>query len=260
MTSAWFHDPAPRVIAHRGLALEAPENSLLAFVHALALGVTHLETDVHATSDGVAIISHDPDLGRLTGDSTPIAERTRDQLRSVRLGADQQVATLADLLDAFPDAFLNIDLKADAVVEPAVRAIRAAHAADRVLVTSFDDARRRRALASLPGAATSPGSRGVLAAALAGRLHLPPVSRRVLDGVDALQIPERFRGVRILTPALIAQAHAKGVEVHVWTVDDPSDMVRLLDLGVDGLITDRADLALDVLSLRTTGERAEQDR
>ncbi|RKR74246.1 glycerophosphodiester phosphodiesterase family protein [Frondihabitans australicus] len=248
--SDWFSGPRPRVIAHRGLALGAPENTLLAFVQAMAIGVTHLETDVHATSDGVAVISHDPDLGRLTGDSTPLASRTRDELRRVRLGADQTVSTLADLLDALPDAFFNIDLKVDAVVEPAVAAIDAARACDRVLITSFDDRRRQRALDALPGVATSPGSRGVVAAALAGRLRAPMIARRVFDSVDALQIPEHHRGVRILTPELVRLAHNRGVEVHVWTVNDPADMRRLLDLGVDGLITDRADLALDVVAAR----------
>ncbi|AMM20786.1 hypothetical protein AX769_12340 [Frondihabitans sp. PAMC 28766] len=260
--SDWFTAAPPRVIAHRGLATQAPENTLLAFVQAISLGVTHLETDVHASRDGVAIISHDPDFGRLSGDSTPIASRTRDELRHVHLGrADtpaserQDVATLADALDAFPDAFFNIDLKAEAVVEPAVRAITAAKAVERVLVTSFDDNRRRRAVAALPGVATSPGSRGVLTAALAGRLHLPPLSRRVLHEVDALQIPETFRGVKILTPALISQAHEAGVEVHVWTVNAPADMERLLGLGVDGLITDRADLAVEVLARRSPADR-----
>lgn len=249
--TTWFSGARPRVIAHRGLALGTPENTLLSFAKAMAIGVTHLETDVHATSDGVAVVSHDPDLGRLTGDETPIASRPWSAIRRIRLGADQTPSTLADLLDAFPDACFNIDLKVDAVVEPAVEAIHGARAHDRVLVTSFDDRRRLGAVAALHGVATSPGSRGVLRAALAGRLHAPVISRGVLASVDALQVPEHFRGVRIVTPQLLAQAHAAGVEVHVWTVNDPSEMDRLLALGVDGLITDRADLALAVVAKRT---------
>ncbi len=248
--TTWFSGVRPRVIAHRGLALGTPENTLLSFAKAMAIGVTHLETDVHATSDGVAVVSHDPDLGRLTGDATPISSRPWSAIRRIRLGADQTVSTLADLLDAFPDAFFNIDLKVDAVVDPAVEAIHGARARDRVLLTSFDDRRRSRAISALPGVATSPGSRGVLTAALAGRLHAPMIARRVLSSVDALQVPDRFRGVRIVTPQLLKQAHAAGVEVHVWTVNDPSEMERLLVLGVDGLITDRADLALTVVASR----------
>jgi glycerophosphoryl diester phosphodiesterase len=249
----WFTPAGPRVLAHRGLAIGAPENSLLAFVKAMAIGVNHLETDVHATSDGIAVLSHDPDLHRLTGVATPILELTRSDLKHVRLGPDERIATLADALHAFPDAFFNIDIKADEALEPTVAAVTRAHAVDRVLVTSFDDRRRRAAIAALPGVATSPSSPGVLAAALVSRLPGSGAGRlaaRSLKGIDALQVPVRFRGVPIVTPGLIRLAHHHDVEVHVWTINDPLMMIHLLDLGVDGIITDRADLAIALLEAR----------
>jgi glycerophosphoryl diester phosphodiesterase len=250
----WFTPAPPRVLAHRGLAIDAPENSLLAFGQAMAIGVTHLETDVHATSDGLAVLSHDPDLERLTGVATPILSLTRSDLKHVRLGADERIATLGEALEAFPDARFNIDIKADEALAPTVAAISRAHAVDRVLVTSFDDKRRRAAVAALPGVATSPSSRGVIAAALASRLpgQGSGLAGRSLRAIDALQVPYRVRGVAIVTPGLIRLAHRHGVEVHVWTINDPLLMIHLLDLGVDGIITDRADIALSLLDSRAS--------
>lgn len=246
--TAWFDPAPPRIIAHRGLALRAPENTLLAFLEALSLGVTHLETDVHATSDGVAVLSHDPDLGRSTGRARPILSLDRVTLGKVRLGDDQGVPTLEEALYAFPDARFNIDIKADEALRPAVRAILRQNAVDRVLVTSFDERRRRAAVRALPGVATSPGSRGVVLAALASRTPLAAIRRLSLRGVSALQVPESYRGVPIVTTALVESARASGVEVHVWTINDPADMRRLFALGVDGIITDRADLGLEVVA------------
>jgi glycerophosphoryl diester phosphodiesterase len=246
--TTWFSPAPPRIIAHRGLATEAPENTLLSFLEAASLGVTHLETDVHATSDGVAVISHDPDLGRLTGLATPILRSSLADLQRIDLGHDQRVPTLREALHAFPDARFNIDIKADEALQPAIDAIRRERAVARVLVTSFDDRRRRAAVAALPGVATSPSSVGVILAALGSRLPLAAVRRQALRGLNALQVPESFRGVPIVTRHLIRAAHENGVEVHVWTINDPADMRRLFALGVDGIITDRADLGLEVVA------------
>lgn len=248
----WFEGPTPRVLAHRGLATEAPENTLLAFVRALALGVTHLETDVHATRDGVAVLSHDPDLGRLTGMPTEVRSVSLRDLQAIRLADDQQVPTLAEALDAFPETFFNIDIKSDDALQPTITAIRDQKAVRRVLVTSFDDKRRKAAVEALPGVATSPSSIGVVAAAVASRVPRGVPGRkalqaRALRGVDALQIPERRGHFLVLTPALVEMAHRHGVEVQVWTVNEPDDMRRLVAMGVDGVFTDRADLAVEAL-------------
>lgn len=243
----YFATTPPRVLAHRGLALEAPENTLLAFAKALAVGAAFIETDVHESSDGVAIVSHDPDLSRVAGRRVRVDQLTAAELRRVDLGEGQGFSTLAEALDAFPDARFNIDLKSAGAVEPAVAAIRSVGALDRVLVTSFGESRRRAAVRELPRVATS-ASFGTGAKVLAAsRLHLARRVRALLRDVDALQLPERWNGVRVVTAPLLRLAHEAGVEVHVWTVNDPQDMRRLLDLGVDGLVTDRADLALQVL-------------
>lgn len=248
MASRWFDPPTPRVLAHRGLALEAPENTLAAFEHAVRVGAAYLETDVHLSADGVAVLAHDPTLDRVAGRRDTVASLPMEELRHVDLGGGHGYGTLEELLHAFPDARLNIDVKTDAAVPATIEAIRRAGAADRVLLTSFSDARRRRLVAALPDVATSAGRASVLRARAASGTRSPALMRRATAGLGALQIPERVGRMVLLSPALIAAAHAAGVEVHVWTVNDEDDMRRLLALGVDGLVTDRADLALRIAS------------
>jgi glycerophosphoryl diester phosphodiesterase len=248
----FFVGPLPRILAHRGLAMEAPENTLLAFLSALAIGVTYLETDVHASADGVAVISHDADLARSAGLAARIDELDLAELQSVDLGHGQTYPSLEEALLAFPEARFNVDLKSDAVVAPAVKAILAAGATGRVLVTSFDNARRVRAVRALPGVATSASALPFAGALFAVKLGLVPIARRLLREVKAVQVPERLRGVQVITSRTVRLLKSAGVEVHVWTVNEPGDMRRLLDLGVDGLVTDRADLALAVVKARAS--------
>lgn len=246
----WFDGPRPRVLAHRGLALKAPENTLLAFLHALAIGVQYLETDVHASIDGIAVLSHDPDLERLVGRPTKVNELTMAELKQLDLGEGQTFSSLADALEAFPDARFNIDIKSPDAVLPTVQAVIAAGAAERVLVTSFNGQRRRTALRLLPNVATSLSAPSFVVALLAAKLGLLPVLRLALRGADAVQVPQRALGMAITTPTLIRRMQAAGVEVHVWTINDVGVMKRLLDLGVDGLVTDRADLAIELVEAR----------
>lgn len=255
MTHPWFAGSAPRVLAHRGLvtpdaaAHGVAENSFAAVAAAHAAGAEYIESDCHLTRDGTVVLFHDADLSRVTGDPRTLAEvdlRELEALMAERGG----LITLAQALDAFPTVRFNLDVKADAAAAPLGRLV-APHA-ERVLVTSFSDSRRRRALAAAastgPGIrpATSAGSATIarLLAALAARSTR--AAGRVLDTVDALQVPERQARLRIVTPRLIDTAHRFGVEVHVWTVNDPPDMRRLLAMGVDGLVTDRSDAALVV--------------
>lgn len=246
-----YLSPAPpRVLAHRGLALEAPENTLLAFAKALAVGVNHLETDVHESSDGVAIISHDETLERVAHRKVSVNQLTAAELRRVDLGHGQNFVSLEEALDAFPDARFNIDVKSPGVVQPTIRAIRAAKAVDRVLVSSFSGSRQRATVKELPGVATSVSMGGMSRVLAASKLGLSGRVTSMLAGFDAVQIPERWKGIQVLTSRLIRHAHDAGVEVHVWTVNDPYDMKRLLDLGVDGIVTDRADLAIGIIRSR----------
>jgi glycerophosphoryl diester phosphodiesterase len=238
------------VLAHRGLAIDAPENTLLAFAKALAAGATHLETDVHASADGVAILSHDPDLFRLTGRQVRIDQLTTSELARIDLGESQTFVTLAAALDTFPDARFNIDIKAAAAAIPTIEAIRVAHAEHRVLIGSFSNARRLAVVRRLPGAVTSVSSRGAVIATWAAALGVPALTRLVLRRVQAAQLPVRVLGVRTTSRRVIAAYHSAGVEVHIWTINDPAEMVRLLDAGVDGIVSDRADLALAVIASR----------
>ncbi len=239
------------MFAHRGLALEAPENTLLSFAKAIAAGAIYVETDVHASLDGAAVIAHDPDLKRIAGRDIRVDQLTLAELQRIDLGYGQTFTTLAAALDAFPDTRFNIDVKAAAAAEPAARAIIAAKAQSRVLVSSFDERRRRAALSLLPGVVSSSSARLFAVALLAGKLGLSPVVRRALRGLVAVQVPEKAIGLRITTPRMIRLLHAAGVEIHVWTVNDPVRMNELLDLGIDGIVSDRADLALDVVAART---------
>jgi glycerophosphoryl diester phosphodiesterase len=247
----YFEPSLPRVFAHRGLATDAPENTLLAFSAAVDLGVQFIETDVHGSSDGVAVISHDPDLTRLAGIRSAVSDYSMEQLRGIDLGHGQGFSSLAETLDAFSETRFNIDIKSLDAVQPTVDAIHAANATARVLVTSFSESRRLAAVRQLPGVATSAGARRFAGALAAGKMGLRPVLGRVLREVDCVQIPVAYGPIRITTPPMIARLHAAGVEVHVWTINDEPSMHALLDLGVDGLVTDRADLALAVLKARS---------
>ena len=240
----YFDPPRPRVLAHRGLAIEAPENTPLAFARAIEAGAWHIETDVHASSDGVSIIAHDRELARVAGRPERIGELTAAQLARIDLGHDQGLVPLAEVLDGFPETRFNIDVKDPRAVAPTAEAVRRANAIDRVLITSFSGARRRAAVALLPHVATSASAGAFLAALLAGKAGFGPGVRRALRGLNAVQIPERALGLSTVTRRAIRGFQAAGVEVHVWTVNDPARMRELFALGVDGIVTDRADLAV----------------
>lgn len=248
----WFDASAtPRVLAHRGLTLpgaEHAENTAAAVVSAVSAGVVHIESDCHLTRDGDVVLFHDDTVERITGDPRPVAEIDVRELR--RMMADLGgLLTLREALEGFPDVRWNIDVKA-AAAAGAVGMLIAPHT-PRVLVTSFSDSRRKDAIAAArrAGAAIRPATSGgtsVVGRAVAAR-GVSGLFRRAVRGVDALQIPERQGPVRVLSPGLVRAAHRVGVEVHVWTVNDPERMTALVEMGVDGIVTDRADLALDVL-------------
>ncbi|QOD42670.1 glycerophosphodiester phosphodiesterase family protein [Clavibacter zhangzhiyongii] len=247
----YFDGDGPRVLAHRGwTGSGAVENTLGAFRAAWDLGVTHLETDVHATADGACVLWHDADLRRVAGRRVRVRDVTLAELRAVDLGSGTRVATLGELLAALPDARVNVDVKGRGAAEAAAREIRAADAVHRVLVTSFSAGRRRRAVALLPGVATSADAVRLVAAVVAARLGIASLVRVALRGVDAVQMPGRVLGIRTESPDMVARLARGAREVHVWTVDDPEEMIRLVRAGVRGIVTDRPDLALAALGAR----------
>ncbi len=231
--------------------MDAPENTLLAFARAVAAGATYIETDVHASADGVAVIAHDPDLARVAGIDKRVDQLTLAELEKIDLGHGQGFVSLARALDAFPGTRFNIDVKSPGAVSPTIAAVLSVGATGRVLVTSFDERRRAAVVRGLPGAASSASARRLVPAIVAARLGVAPALRWALRGLVAVQVPERAMGIAITAPAMIRRFHAAGVEVHVWTVNEPERMRELLDLGVDGIITDRADLALTVTAERS---------
>lgn len=256
MTHPYLRGDAPRILAHRGFVPADSEgiveNSFAAVAAAHALGIEYVESDCHLSADGTVILFHDDDLSRVTGDPrslSTVADRELEELMSERGG----LITLEQALTAFPTLRFNLDVKADAAAEPVGRIV-AAHA-HRVLVTSFSDRRRRRALAAARAAgahpATAPGRARTIGILLAVRSGLRPLVRWAFSGLDALQVPERQGPIHVVTAPLVRAAHDNGVEVHVWTVNAADDMKRLLALGVDGLVTDRSDRARQVLGLRT---------
>lgn len=242
---AFLQTDLPIAFAHRGGASEAPENTLAAFGHAVSLGYRYIETDVQATRDGIAVIFHDDDLKRLVGRPEAVGDLDWSELRNLRV-AGEEIPRLDDLLTAWPELRINLEPKSDAAVVPIAEAIRRAAALDRVCVGSFQEARVRR-LRELLGAELcwSPGPLGVFRVWATG--HGLPLGA---PDCAALQVPTYFRGIPLVTRKLVRAAHARGLQVHVWTVDKREEMERLLDLGVDGLMTDRPTLLRDVLRTR----------
>lgn len=237
------HD-GPIAMAHRGGALHPDnigfENSLHAFEQAVGLGYRYLETDLHATSDGVVVAFHDHRLDRVTDRTGVVAQLPWSEVRKARINGHEPIPLLSEVLERFPETRLNLDIKADNGVLPTAKVLRDLNAIDRVCVSSFSQARVRRIRREVgERLATGFGEQEV------ARLRFAPF--RLSSPGACLQIPEYLGPLRVLTPRLLRRAHALGKQVHVWTVDDPARMHRLLDAGVDGLITDRTDLLRDVL-------------
>jgi glycerophosphoryl diester phosphodiesterase len=239
----------PLAFAHRGGAAVGDENSMNAFTRAVDAGYTYLETDVHATRDGVAVVFHDDTLDRLLGRSGKIEDLTWADLASIRSEGDWVVPKLADVLDAWPQCRVNVDMKTDAAVDPTIETVWKTGARDRVLLASFSDKRIRWARQVCgPRQATSMAQREVAALRL-GSLHGRGLAGFV-PGVAAVQVPVRYARVRVVDRRFVRHAHRLGLHVHVWTIDDPAAMHELLDLGVDGIMTDRIEILRDVLIAR----------
>ena len=249
----FFDHDGPLAFAHRGGASYAGnlgfENSLRAFAQAVDMGYRYLETDVHASADGVLLAFHDKSLDRVTDRVGRIARLPYAEVLRARIGGTEPIPKLAELLDAWPQVRVNIDVKEASAIAPLASVVRALRAEERVCVASFSPARIRRARALLgPRVPTALGPVGV-----AGLRLLPAPRLRALllaGNVPAVQVPQRAGRLTVVTAAFIARAHALGKHVHVWTVDDETEMGRLLDLGVDGLMTDRIDTLRDVLVAR----------
>ena len=252
----------PTNLAHRGASARAPENTLESFRLAMEAGAGGLELDVHMTLDGEIVVIHDPTVDRTTNGSGAVARMTLDEIQGLDAGyrfspdggstypyrgRDLRVPTLAEVYEEFPDSPVNIEIKeAQPGVEEAVlEVVREAGAVGRTLVASNRHGVVRRFRRISGGRIMTAASRREIARFyLLSRLRLERLYR---PAYDALQVPLDHRGTRVVTPRFLEAAHARGVRVDVWTINDPGEMRRLLDLGVDVLMTDRPETLTRIL-------------
>ena len=242
--------PRPIAFAHRGGAAHAPENSWTAFEHAVKLGYVYLETDARATSDGKLMAFHDRNLDRVTDAEGPINMKSYREIAALRVGGSEPIPLIEDLLAAWPGTRFNIDLKDEAGIPLLPSVLRRTDAWDRVCVTSFSGARLRiaRKLFNRPVCmTTSPAAIAAVRCSIgAVRTQGPPTQllARRLSRTDArcAQVPGR-----VATSSFVRRAHALGLDVHVWTINDRAEMIRFLDLGADGIMTDDIEMLRAVL-------------
>jgi len=213
-----------------------------AFQHAVDLGYKYLETDVHATSDGVLVAFHDPDLSRTCDRAGTINQLTWSEVSQARVDGREPIPLFEDLMEQFPDTRVNIDCKADSAVDGLIASLKRLDCLDRVLIGSFSDRRLRRLRAEFGDAlCSSYGPAQIVSLKYAGRAPW---------GGQVAQVPVKQGPITVVTERSIRNAHRRGVQIHVWTIDEPDEMNRLLDLGVDGLMTDRPQVLKDVLIAR----------
>ncbi len=241
-------------IAHRGGAghpdLVGKENTLAAFQHAVSLGYRYVETDVHATRDGQVVVFHDDDLARVSDGRGAIADYSLTEVNRLRVAGTEAIPTLDEVLETFSDTCFNIDIKHPHAITPLVKTIERHRAQDRVCVASFS-VDRLRAFRRLMGrrVPTAVSPIGVV-----WNAYVPVLPHLLNSPGVAIQIPATYgvmgRHLPVLTTKLLRHAHMAGKVVHIWTVDDPLEMHRLLDMGVDGIVSDRTDLLKQVFTER----------
>ena len=229
----------PLVFAHRGGSKLAPENTIAAFDRGMALGVDGLELDVHLSRDGLVVVHHDRVLNRTTRGTGPVRDRTAAELAALN------VPTLRDVLERYPQARIIIELKEPGhdLARAVVGDVHLARAVARVCLGSFSVSALRAVRGIDPDVATSAGSWEVRLALYRSWVNLSPGR----PPYQAFQVPETSGTTRVVSPRFVRLAHKAGVVVQVWTVDEPDDIRRLLDWGVDGIISDRPDVAVGVV-------------
>ncbi|MER6345718.1 glycerophosphodiester phosphodiesterase [Streptomyces sp. NPDC001595] len=243
----YLDHPGPIPFAHRGGAADGLENTVLQFRRAVETGYRYIETDVHTTRDGKVVAFHDATLDRVTDGAGRIADLPWAEVRQARVGGSEPVPLFEELLETFPEVRWNVDLKAEPALLPFLDLVARTDAWDRICVGSFSEARvvRAQRLAG-PRLATSYGTRGVLNLRLRS-WGVPAALRR---SAVAAQVPEHQSGIQVVDHRFVRAAHARGLQVHVWTVNEPERMHRLLDLGVDGIMTDHIDTLRKVMEDR----------
>ena len=244
----YLRNDGPLAFAHRGGGLEAPENTLEAFERAVGMGFRYLETDARLTADGVVVAFHDPVLDRVTDRCGRLAGLRWEEVSAARVQGVAPVPRLEDVLGAWEGVRFNIDPKCDEVVVPLGELVLRLGMTERVCFGSFKARRTARLSRMLgPAACRSLGPGGVARLRVAS-LGLPiPIATR---GAACVQVPAFIEGRRLVDERFVTGAHRNGLQVHVWTVDDGDHMHRLLDMGVDGLMSDRPSVLRRVLEAR----------
>jgi glycerophosphoryl diester phosphodiesterase len=254
--------PAPWLVAHRGGSRIAPENTLAAFDRAAALGADAIETDVRLSRDGVVMVFHDEDTFALTGQPGTIEARTAAEIEPLDAGysftedsgasfplrgAGLRIPSFAEALRRYPRMRFNVDAKTEdpALADALARVLREARAEERVCVGSFFDGQAERLGALLPGVARFLPQEAATRHVLAAKAGAAPVG--LPGGYDLADLPARMGDMTVVDAPVVEHFHRLGIPVHVWTVDEEEEMRTLLDLGVDGLVTDRPDVLKRVL-------------
>ncbi|MGY4100825.1 glycerophosphodiester phosphodiesterase [Nocardia sp. R16R-3T] len=243
---AFLDWPTPIAFAHRGDATQAPENTMLAFEAAVDSGYRYVETDVHATRDGRLVVFHNRDLDGVTDSHGTIERLPWAYVARARVAGGEPIPLLEELLGTWPQLRVNIDPKSDAAVAPLIDVIRRCGAIHRVCIGSFRERRQIRARAALgEQLCTSMGP--VAAMRLSASSLRWPAGRLV---APCAQLPARLGGLAFVNARLIGAAHRRGITVHAWTVNAEAEIRGLLDIGIDGIMTDRPTVLREILAQR----------
>jgi glycerophosphoryl diester phosphodiesterase len=248
-THPYLDWPGPIPFAHRGGTSSAPENTMPAFEHAVSLGYRYLETDVHLTADGVLVAFHDTDLQRTCGVDVTIAGSTWSELSGLRVDGREPIPLMTDLLDQFTEARFNIDCKSDAAAPALVQLVRERELLSRICIGSFSHARLTKLRSLLgPDLLTCMSPKEIARLRITGRIA--GTTQRVAQVPVHAGSSAVGRRITVVNERFVSAAHRHGSAVHVWTIDDPTEMHRLLDLGVDGIMTDHPEVLRGVLEER----------
>ena len=235
--------PGVAISAHRGGSIEAPENTIESFEYSIELGSSYIETDVQLSSNGIPYIFHDNDLKRLFGKNIIFNSLNSDEIDELILFDKYKIPTLESTLQKFPDTLFQIDVKTDEVVLPTMEVIKKTNSTDKVCIASFSSKRLKQVHKLYPEICLSMGPFEVMKLLLASF----GLYRNKVPG-NCLQIPIYQYGIKLVTKRFINYIHSIGLKIHVWTINDEDTMQKLIDLGVDGIITDRPKALKDLLS------------
>ena len=242
-THPYLDEAGTAIFAHRGGSIEAPENTIEAFQHAVGMGCGYVATDVQLSKDGIPYTFHDNDLLRITGIAKDFGDLDSAEIDALRIFGDYPIPTLKECLQRFPDTKFNIDLKTDAVMKPALDIIKELNAMHRVCITSFSHKRIAYAREYLPEVCLSMAPQEMI------RLKLKTWGLPLGVGHGhCIQVPIYYKNaLKIVTRRFVKKVQALGLKIHVWTINDEHTMQKLIDMGVDGIMTDRPRALKEIL-------------